>query len=187
MPLIEPPAVVCRSYCIKVAKISMQLNCKNATRWLFRPTGIATVLTLIGRYWRRLFLAPPAASSVSRPAGTADHLPVVPAPAGFTPRNGELVHAHGPVQGADAERRLDLGTGTLLVTSRGVVYFTGAKRWRFSWRGVDRIGVENGRTLELETRSRRHFSFRLSSTEEAEAMITAAHTAWDNRSHKDDG
>ena len=144
------------------------------------------MLTLIGRYWRRLFLTPPDSSSASEPSGTAG-LPVVLAPAGFSPRDGEAVHAHGAAQGADAERQLDLGAGTVVVTSRGVVFFTGAKRWRFAWRGVEGIGVEQGRTLELETRSGRHFSFRLSSTEEAEAMLTAARAAWANRPQDDDG
>lgn len=96
------------------------------------------------------------------------------------------MHAHGPAHGADTERRLDLSAGTVLVTSRGVVFFTGAKRWRFAWRGVEGIGVEKGRTLELETRSGRHFSFRLSSTGEAQTILTAARAAWAIRAPDDD-
>ena len=84
-------------------------------------------------------------------------------------------------------RTLDLGTGTLLVTSRGVVYLTGAKRWRFAWRGVDAIGLEEGRTLEVETRSGRRFSFRLPSAAEAEAMLQAARAAWTDWSSAHDG
>lgn len=144
------------------------------------------MLTSIGRYWRRLFLNTGPTASGPEPPGAAG-LAVVPPPAGFTPREGELVHAHGPANGLDAERRLDLGTGTLLVTSRGVVYFTGAKRWRFAWRGIDGIGLEQGRTLELETRAARHFSFRLSSAAEAETVLQAARAAWANRSSKDEG
>ena len=140
-------------------------------------------MTWIGRHWRRLLLLPGLPSDAA-PAGAA--LAVVPAPADFTPRERELVHAHGPAHGRDPERALDLGTGTLIVTSMGVIYVNGDKRWRFAWRGIEGVGLDEGRTLEVETRSGRYFSFRLSSAAEAEAMRQVAHAAWANRSRDDE-
>ena len=103
-----------------------------------------------------------------------ENLGVVAPPAGFTPRDGEVVHAHGAAHGSDPERGLDLGKGTLLVTSQGIVYFTGAKRWRFAWRGIEQFQLEPISILHIETRSGRHFVFRAASAPEAEAMQLAA-------------
>jgi hypothetical protein len=128
--------------------------------------------SLLGRLWRRLLGAPsdagPAASS--RDGGSS----VLAPPAGFTPRDGEVVHAHGSAHGRDPERGLDLGEGTLLVTTHGIVYFTGAKRWRFPWRGIEQVELEESLILYVETRSGRHFSFRAASAPEAETMRQAA-------------
>lgn len=126
--------------------------------------------SLLSRLWRRLL------DARSDPGGAAPEgsLGALDPPDGFTPRDGEVVHAHGSAHGSDPDRALDLGIGRLLVTSQGIVYFTGAKRWRFAWRGIEEVALEPGSILHIETRSGRHFVFRVASAPEAEAMQQAA-------------
>ncbi len=128
--------------------------------------------SLLGRLWRRL-LNVPADPGGATPFGNGS-LGVLDPPDGFTPRDREVVYGHGAAHGNDPERSLDLGIETLVVTSQGIVYFTGEKRWRFAWRGIKEVALEPTSTVHIETRSGRHFSFRMASVPETEAMQQAA-------------
>ncbi len=117
------------------------------------------MLRLLGRYWQRLFRADVAAE-----------------PPAFTPRDGETVHARGIARGFDEVREINLGEGTLLVTSLGMVYVADTGKWRFHWQRIAQVKIEDDRSVGLETGSGKRFSFRLRSIEEAEALLRAALT-----------
>jgi hypothetical protein len=131
------------------------------------------MLKLLGRYWRGFFRAAdtPEREQRGQRAAKMSSLPE------FRPREGEVIHGCVGARGYDEGREVNLGEGRLLVTSKGIVYMADTGKWRFHWHRLAQVTVEDDRSLALRTHSGSHFSFRLPSVQEAEAMMQAAMSA----------
>src|SRR5579872_6701263 len=102
---------------------------------------------LVSRWWHRLFGVnlPPDHRRLSRIADAG--LEVLTPPLGFTPREGETVHAEVMAQCRDESRNIEHGGGVLLVTNKSVVFFTSRQKWRFPWRRIEHVGLSKVRRL----------------------------------------
>ncbi len=128
------------------------------------------MLGAVSRYWRHLFRGN-SRSDHQRIARIRDGgLEVLPPSSGFTPREGEVIHAEGVVHARDDSRDLDLGGGILLVTNRAIVFFTSRKKWRVPWRSIEQAVFRRSRTLQVKTSGGKSFAFKIPSTSEAEVI-----------------
>lgn len=97
------------------------------------------------------------------------HLPTVPAPAGYEPTKGEVVHAHAKASGVRSDDDRQLGDGLLVVSSRRLC-FLGKRKTSMPWSKIENAGAGGRRAIVVYMKDGKGFEFTLASVEDADLI-----------------